>query len=81
LGGGLDARASRATRPPRYARYSTIHKQDIKTAGGIAHAYYQVTTDGASTIHTVCGVAIDGNLMIGFAGISSATTVTTWSTQ
>ena len=34
-----------------------------------------MTTTGASTVHTISGIAIDGNLMIGFAGISSATTI------
>ena len=53
----------------------TFKKQDVKTAAGVAHAYNEVTTAGASTVHTVSGVAIDGNLMIGFAGISSATTI------
>ncbi len=50
-------------------------KQDVKTAAGIAHGYNELTTVGASTVHTVSGVAIDGNLLIGFAGISSATTI------
>jgi hypothetical protein len=53
----------------------TFKKQDVKTAAGLAHAYNEVTTAGASTVHTVSGIAIDGNLMIGFAGISSATTI------
>ena len=47
----------------------------MKTAAGLTHAYNEVTTTGAASVHTVSGVAIDGNLMIGFAGISSATTI------
>ncbi|MDQ1552797.1 MAG: hypothetical protein QOD50_2219 [Actinomycetota bacterium] len=53
----------------------TFTKQDVKTAAGLTHAYNEVTTTGASSVHTVSGVAIDGNLVIGFAGISSATTI------
>jgi hypothetical protein len=60
---------------PSAPYHLTFTKQDVKTAAGLTHAYNEVTTTGASTVHTVSGITIDGNLMIGFAGISSATTI------
>ena len=53
----------------------TFKKQDVKTAAGLTHAHNEVTTVGPPTIHTISGVAVAGNLVIGFAGISSTTTI------
>ena len=57
------------------AYHLSFAKQDVTTAAGTTHAYNEVTTAGAATVHTISGVVVDGNLLIGFAGISSATTV------
>jgi hypothetical protein len=57
-------------------RYTlAFSKENAKTDAAFTAAYSEVTTVGATITHTVEVVGIDGNLLVGFAGISSATTL------
>jgi hypothetical protein len=57
-------------------RYTlAFSKESATTDAAFTAAYSEVTTVGATSTHTVEVVGIDGNLLVGFAGISSATTL------
>lgn len=50
-------------------------KESATTHAAYSAAYSEITTVGASSTHTVELLGLEGNLLIGFAGISSATTM------
>ena len=53
----------------------TFTKENAKTDAGFTDSYSEVTTVGSSSIHTVEVLALDGNLLVGYAGINSAATI------
>lgn len=52
-----------------------FNKETATTHAKYSAAYSEITTAGASSTHTVELLGLDGNLLIGFAGISSSTTM------
>jgi hypothetical protein len=53
----------------------TFTKENARTDAAFTGAYSEVTTVGATSVHTVEVLALDGNLLVGYAGISSAATL------